>query len=208
MPILKTNPNIEYQRKKDRERKLSTQEDIAKIREVIDSDNIKTMEEIHREIDAKYQAVIRDWGLSMNCYNPNLGFDLYGIHKDELVQNLKMMIAKLEAYIWGNNMITELKKENSQDVNVTVTNTNTNSNEISIEISFEQARQQVENMTSLTDEQTKEILDKITDIENTVNGSGTKKSKWEKLKPILAWLADKSFDVGMTLIPLLLNIQK
>lgn len=208
MPILKTNPNIEYQRKKDRERKLSTQEDIAKIREVIDSDNIKTMEEIHREIDAKYQAVIRDWGLSMNCYNPNLGFDLYGIHKDELVQNLKMMIAKLEAYIWGNNMITELKKENSQDVNVTVTNTNTNSNEISIEISFEQARQQVENMTSLTDEQTKEILDKITDIENTVNGSGTKKSKWEKIKPVLVWLADKSFDVGMTLLPLLLNIQK
>lgn len=58
MPILKTNPNIEYQRKKDRERKLSTQEDIAKIREVIDSDNIKTMEEIHRKIDAKYHLLL------------------------------------------------------------------------------------------------------------------------------------------------------
>ena len=117
------------------------------------------------------------------------------------------MIAKLDSYILGNNMITELQKEYSQDVNVNVTNTNTNTNEISIEISFEQARQQVENMTSLTDEQTKEILDKITDIENTVNGSGTKKSKWEKIKPILVWLADKSFDVGMTLLPLLLKIQ-
>ena len=205
MPLPQNDPRIDYLRKKDKERKLSTQKDIAKIRETIESNNIKVLEEIHREIDAKYQAVIRDWGLSMNCYNPNFGFDLYGIHKDELVQNLKMMIAKLDSYILGNNMITELQKEYSQDVNVNATNTNTNTNEISIEISFEQARQQVENMTSLTDEQTKEILDKITDIENTVNGSGTKKSKWEKIKPVLVWLADKSFDVGMTLLPLLLK---
>ena len=31
-------------------------------------------------------------------------------------------------------------------------------------------------------------------------------AKWEKVKPVLTWLADKSCDVGIALLPLLLKI--
>jgi soluble cytochrome b562 len=76
-----------------------------------------------------------------------------------------------------------------------------------VNITFEQVRAKIEDMTSLTDEQTKEALDKVSDIESVVNGEGSKKSKWEKIKPVLAWLADKSFDLAMTILPLLLKMQ-
>jgi ribosome-binding factor A len=62
-------------------------------------------------------------------------------------------------------------------------------------------------MTSLTDEQTKEALEKVSEIESVIKGEGSKKSKWEKIKPVLAWLADKSFDLAMTILPLLLQVQ-
>ena len=62
-------------------------------------------------------------------------------------------------------------------------------------------------MTSLTDEQTQEILDKITELEEIINSKDKKKTKWEKAKSVLVWLADKSFDVAMTLLPLLLKVQ-
>jgi hypothetical protein len=89
----------------------------------------------------------------------------------------------------------------SPDVNVTV------NNNVTVNITFEQVRAKIEDMTSLTDEQTKEALDKVSEIESVVKGDGNKKSKWEKIKPILVWLADKSFDVAMTILPLLLQVQ-
>ena len=33
-----------------------------------------------------------------------------------------------------------------------------------------------------------------------------KKTKWQKIKPILTWLADKSVDVGIALLPLIMKI--
>ena len=87
------------------------------------------------------------------------------------------------------------------DVNVTV------NNNVTVNITFEQVRAKIEDMTSLTDEQTKEALEKVSEIESVVKGEGSKKTKWEKIKPILTWLADKSFDVAMTILPLLLQVQ-
>ena len=92
----------------------------------------------------------------------------------------------------------------NNNVNVNVSN----NNEINISITFEEVRKQIDDMTSLTEAQTKEALDKVSEIEAVVKGDGSKKSKWEKIKPILTWLADKSFDVAMTILPLLLQVQK
>lgn len=69
------------------------------------------------------------------------------------------------------------------------------------------ARKQVEDMTSLTNIETQEILEKIIEIENAVKVNDSKKTKWEKIKPALKWLADKSLDVGMVILPLLLKLQ-
>lgn len=92
-------------------------------------------------------------------------------------------------------------KNGAPDVNVTVNNS------ITVTITFEQVRSQIEEMTSLTDEQTQEALEKVSEIETVVKGDDNKKSKWEKIKPILVWLADKSFDVAMAMLPLLMQVK-
>ena len=78
---------------------------------------------------------------------------------------------------------------------------------IGINITFEEVRSQVKEMSSLTDEQTQEVLEKINTIEEIVKSKDSKKTKWEKIKSILIWLADKSCDIGVALLPLILKIQ-
>ena len=115
------------------------------------------------------------------------------------------MKAKLEGLIQGlisNTLpVSTPNLGNSADVNVTV------NNNMLVNITFEQAREKIEEMTSLTHNQTKEILEKIDEIESIIKEDDSKKTKWEKFKPILTWLADKSFDVAMTILPLLLKMQ-
>lgn len=105
------------------------------------------------------------------------------------------MKAKLETYKYQMNAVQLPKPEvsNSQVVNVT--------NSVNVNITFEQVRKEVEEMTSLTNKDTEEILEKISEIEEVVKSKDSKKSKWEKVKPVLTWLADKSCDVGIALLP-------
>lgn len=194
-------PNIKTSAQKRRE----TQEaiilaDIAKIDAVLADSQSNEQLELHKYLDGKYQSCISNWGLSMYEYHPQYGFQYDYISNNETRENLILMKAKLEAFIQGWNTL-DSSTSNSSDVNVTV------NNQVNISVTFEQARSQIKDMTSLTDEQTQEILDKIAEIESVYKDSGSKKSKWEKVKPILVWLADKSFDVGMALLPLLLKIQ-
>lgn len=203
MPKLQEPSRVAYEASLQKEKEREVRKDIQKI-ESVDKTDEKALEELHRYLDGKYQGCISEWGKSMWSYSKDNGFDYYFLGVDSLIDNLNQMKPKLEAYALGWN--TSKKSPSSRsattpNVNVTV------NNEININITFEQARERVQEMTSLTDEQTQEILEKISDIEKTYKENSNKKSKWEKVKPILAWLTDKSFDVGMTLLPLLLKIQ-
>ena len=88
-------------------------------------------------------------------------------------------------------------------------NTNYNSNEsnITICISFEQVRQKIENMSSLSEAEVEEILCKINELEQIVQLSDRKSKKWDNAKGIIKWIADKGVDVGISVIPLLLQIK-
>lgn len=177
--------------------------DIGKIDSVSRGTGLAELQAIHRYLDCKYQACIVDWGQSMYCYNKDFGFDYNSLDADSLIDNMISMKAKLEAFIMGWNEIKEpFTPSSASDVNVTV------NNNLNINITFEEVRNQIEEMTSLTEEQTEDILKKIDEIETVTKENGSKKSKWEKIKPVLAWLADKSFDVAMTILPLLLQFQK
>lgn len=69
-----------------------------------------------------------------------------------MIDNLNQMKPKLEAYALGWNM----SKKSSPSSSTTTPNVNvTVNNEINISITFEQVREKIEDMTSLTDEQTK-----------------------------------------------------
>lgn len=153
------------------------------------------------EIDAKYGAYVPDWNKGMYGYILDFGFDHPALSLSSLTNNLNLMKSKLEGYALGFEKPTQKSYSPSNNVNVS------NMNEINVSVTFESVRQQIEDMTSLTDEETQEIKAKLDDLEKIVNSKDKKKTKWEKAKSILVWLADKSFDVGMALLPLLLKIQ-
>lgn len=172
-------------------------------------DNVRNLSaeelfELHRQIDARYQACINKWCDGLWCSTNDGTHIAYGHLAQNpqkyVLSNLKMMKAKLETYKYQMNAVQLPKPEvsNSQVVNVT--------NSMNVNITFEQVRKEVEEMTSLTNEQTQEVLDKISEIEEVVKSKDSKKSKWEKVKPVLAWMADKSCDVGIALLPLLFKI--
>lgn len=157
--------------------------------------------QLFRELDGRYQACIKDWYKGMWQSTPDgsiLYFNKLKQYPDQLTENLKSIKAKLETFQHQMNAVS-LPELPTAQVNVTTN--------IGISITFEDVRSQVEEMSSLTTEQTQEVLEKIKEIETAVKSTGSKKAKWEKVKPILKWLADKSCDVGIALLPLILKIQ-
>ena len=187
---------------KKHERELAIRRDRNKIDEILALHDLEALRSQHMYIDGKYGAYVPDWSQSMYGYVLNFGFDYECLDETSLVSNLKLMQAKLEGFALGLEKPLQKNYSPSGSVNVNVSNTNA----INITVSFEQARQQIEDMTSLTDKETEEILAKIAELEEIINGKEKKKTKWEKAKSVLIWLADKSFDVGMVLLPLLLKI--
>lgn len=175
--------------------------DIQRIDEVLSLPNNTKQWELFRELDGRYQACIREWYRGMwqaTGDAQKLYFNVLKEHPNQVIDNLRLIKSKLETFQFQMNAVETPDAPNTQ-VNVT-TNVNVN-------ITFEQARAKIEDMTSLTDEQTKEALAKLAEIEAAVNGGGSKKSKWEKIKPILTWLADKSLDLATIILPQLLKVQ-
>lgn len=162
--------------------------------------NEDALKKLHRELDGKYQACIQKWDTGMyNWYKP-YGFSYEYLGTNSLVDNLELMKAKLTTYKHQMNAVPDtLPPSTNVTVNV--------DNAITVQVSFEAARKTIEDNASLTQEQTKEVLEKIAEIEKIVTSKDNKKTKWEKAKPILAWIGDKSVDVGIALLPLLLMIQ-
>ena len=174
--------------------------DIKRIDSLLETGTDTACWELFRELDGRYQSCIKDFYQGMWSSNRDgtiLYFNQLVDQPQSVADNLKIIKAKLETYKFGMNA-SDIPHSPSTQVNVT-TNVNLN-------VTFEQARAKIEDMTSLTNEETQAVLEKIDEIEQVIKGNGSKKSKWEKVKPVLVWLADKSCDVGIALLPLLLQI--
>lgn len=101
----------------------------------------------------------------------------------------------------------ELAKESSPIHNHNINNVeNKNIINNTMNISFEDARKTVNDMSSLPENEIEEIQNKINAIEEIVNSKDSKSKKWSKAKEIVKWIADKGVDVGITLLPLLLKM--
>ena len=138
----------------------------------------------------------------MYGYNEQFGFDYEFIGKESLKHNLSLMKARIEGY--SRNfpvMSVQSAPQNNVSVNVPVTN------EININITFEQAKQQIEDMPGLNDADTEELKNKIDDLENISKESISKKKKWEKVKPILSFALDKGADVAIAIMSLILQMK-
>ena len=187
--------------KNEERRKQIVEADIANIEQTIRSGNISQIESVHISIEGKYGAYIPNFGHSMYGYNPQFGFNYECIEGEALKHNLGLMKAKLQGYICDFPALTDsAASQNNISVTVPVTN------EINID-TFEQAKQQIEDMPGLTDADTEKIKSQIDELENIAKEQTPKKKKWEKVKPILKFALDKGADVAITIMGLVMQMK-
>ncbi len=174
--------------------------DIKRIELQLNSGTSDSQWALFLDLNGTYQSCISGfymglWGVSSD------GTKISLIHikerPDWLKDNLSILKAKLSALLYGVNIL------HSDSVSQTQVNV---SNYVSVNVSFDQVRKDISNMSFLSEDETNDILKRILVIENIINSNETKKKKWEKVGPILKWIADKGFDVGIALLPLILKI--
>lgn len=154
---------------------------------------------LHQEIDARYQACIQGWYSSLYQSNKNeTGVNYRHLCSSDLEGNLHMMKGKLETFRHGMNII-HLPKTPATNV---IVNTNVN-----VTITFDQAKQIIEEMPGLNNAATEEIINKIDELETISKESISKKKKWEKIKPILLFALDKGADVAITIMGLIMQMK-
>ena len=96
--------------------------------------------------------------------------------------------------------------KSSSGVKIYNSNKNINTNTITNTVNFNAVVQNIKDNESLTEEQTKEALQKIEELKLIYESKDSKKTKWDKVKPIMVWLADKSVDVGIAFLPLITSM--
>lgn len=130
-----------------------------------------------------------------------------------LMNYLGSVIKKLEMY----KKMGYLNNDNSFNNKITINNNNEiknnnkskneNKNDlINTNITYQDAKQQVENMSSLTDSEIDTIIQKIDELEAITKSSVRKSKKWDNVKEIIRWVLDKGFDVAKIIIPLALKL--
>ena len=176
--------------------------DIDAIVNAIESGEEEQMKSVHMLIEGKYSSCIHNFGQSMYGYDEQLGFAYDYIGVKSLEHNLTLMKAKLQGYLCDFPVKTvSTLPQNNINVNVPITN------EINVSITFEQAKQEIEDMPGLTDSETEEIKSKIDDLESISKEPISKKKKWEKVKPILAFALDKGADVAITIMSIIIQMK-
>lgn len=173
--------------------------DVERISEALDNPNEDELRDLHREMDAKYQTAIDNWGLSLYSYSPGLG-TVSDMSMGALSHNLKVMQEKIRAFSLGMNQKKSAGVSNNTEVSVSVHNT------VNVEMTFAEVKRQIENMDSLSREETNTILAKIEELEKINSASISKKDKWAKIKPFLAFAADKGVDIGIAILTLILQM--
>ena len=166
------------------------------IQRIEGSDQLSSGEKLklHRELDGRYQACIKDWYKGLWGSDKAATIIYYSSLHDSpssVQENLEIMKVKLETFKYQMNAITLPKPPETK---ITVNNT------VNISLSFKEAKQKIEDMTALNREQ-------IDELEKISKENISRKSKWEKVKPIIAFALDKGADVAIAILSLILQMK-
>lgn len=188
-------------------------ESIKLIKDVIERNNQAEIEEVYGNMYSLYKPELGDINLLplsdgatkfMNAaYGQNKHVERY---PDNYKKNLIRIKDKLELLIDDSPF-----KEAAPSINISIKNNNENLNEnnisMTIDITFEDVKNEIDKMDEkLSAKEIQEIKNKIDEMQQIIESKDRKTSKWNKLGSILRWLADKSVDVGIALLPLILKI--
>lgn len=175
-------------------------EDIRRGKEILETKDIENYCDFQMQLITKYNSIIDSFG--ENLYNTYYDTD----DRLDTRANIVALISKLELF---KAMEYQNMREKVDNAGITINNSNHNANTNSLELnlSFEQAKAAVENMTALSSAEIDEILQKIDELEYIVQSGEKKSKKWENAKKFVKWVADKGFDVAKVILPLVLKIQ-
>lgn len=184
------------------------EEDLESLKQAIsDSANEVTPEiakqQLYKDVTAKYEAYVPKLNVGLYGYEEAIG--IYDeVAGQELFYDLRQIYNKMLTFkALGYPALIETIPQSVPMVQIT----NTNENKVDINITFSDVRKEIENMSALPDAEIEEILNKINQLEKIVKSSDRKSKKWENAKGIVKWIADKGVDVGIALLPLLLQIK-
>ncbi len=176
-------------------------EDINELDKIIKSENETEMKEEYNKLIARYSKVIPDFCNSMDGYDIKHEY-FFDVSGESLKKNLKSIFEKMNTCS-NLNFVNINFKNDKEGPLFQITNNNQNSMEVNL--TFEQLKQKAESITSVSDKEIDEILEKINEIENICKSNDRKTKKWEKVKKIIIWLMDKGVDVAIQLIPSIIN---
>ncbi len=106
-------------------------------------------------------------------------------------------------------LIRLLSTQNTQPTapNVIINNANSNNasfnNTMNIESLLNITCYNINEMSSLSEEETKIAINKVNELADVIKSKENKKSKWKKLASIFKWLAEKSVDLVVAFSPLI-----
>jgi hypothetical protein len=174
-------------------------------RALADRSNNQTMEyaklEMYKRIGNAYDPYLPGFGMGLYGYYPDM--HIYSdVSGDSLFENLSAMLSKLSTFKVMGYPIQSKIQTPMISFSPSITNTNQNN----VIITFQAAKEKIEGMDFLPQSEMTEILERINVLEAVIGSTDNKNNKWEKIKPFLTWIADKSVDVGIAFLPLLLNI--
>lgn len=146
-------------------------------------------QQLYKDVTAKYEAYVPKLNVGLYGYEEAIG--IYDeVAGQELFYDLRQIYNKMLTFkALGYPALIETIPQSVPMVQIT----NTNENKVDINITFSDVRKEIEN--------------KINQLEKIVKSSDRKSKKWENAKGIVKWIADKGVDVGIALLPLLLQIK-
>lgn len=174
--------------------------------ETLSEDDKKSL---YKEVTAKYYPYVPKLGDGLYDFTSDLGF-FEEVTGDSLSHNIAQVYFKMKTYqSLGFPGLTEKVNAGGPVINLTTKNENHNMNENKnvLSVSFDDVRKQIGDMTALPEDDLAEIQSKIDELENIVKSKDSRSKKWSAAKGIIKWIADKGVDVGIAILPLLLNIK-
>lgn len=177
--------------------------DIARIEQAVKQNNSAVCWDLFREIDGRYQSCIINWYNSMwECTRDGSSIVYGNLMGSQwmIVENLKYAKAKLETYRFQMNAVAVPQLPQT---NISVTNTN----QVNIGITFEEARQRIDDMTALDDNQANELKDTINELEEISKEQSSRRAKWEKVKPIIAGVLKFGADAALVVLQAILQMK-
>lgn len=139
--------------------------------------------------------LVRKYEMYFPNFGKGLGHFCNTASDSNQIEQLKLVYEKLKMINEIGYLPTFQAESNS---GVTITNIASASNQIQISIDLKNSIMQD---TSLNSDEKNTLYNLLLDAENLPSAERSKKNLWEKLKPVLGFFGDKSFDLAIAYLP-------